>query len=90
MNIFFFIFMFYNLYLFSQDKIETDLNSEDSIAYYDLPQFEVLDFKNQDTLDNDLSSSNLIYFKKVVQPKSDEIKNHNEYLKRYLKKNFFS
>ena len=49
-----------------------------------------LDFKNQDTLDNDLSSGNLIYFKKVIQPKSDEIKNHNEYLKKYLKKNFFS
>ena len=48
MNIFFFIFMFYNLYLFSQDKIETELNSEDSIAYYDLPQFEVLEFKNHE------------------------------------------
>ena len=48
MNIFFFIFMFYNLYLFSQDKIENELNSEDSIAYYDLPQFEVLEFKNHE------------------------------------------
>ena len=42
--------MFYNLYLFSQDKIETDLNSEDSIAYYDLPQFEVLEFKTSRNL----------------------------------------
>ena len=33
-----------------------------------------LDFKNQDTLDNDLSSGNLIYYKKVIQPKSEDEK----------------
>ena len=34
-------------------------------------------------------SENISYFKKVVTPKPEELKNHKEYLKSKLKKNFF-
>jgi len=43
--------------------------------------------KKKDNLD--LNSSN-IYYKKIVEPSSNEIKLHKEFLKNSLKKNFFS
>ena len=33
--------------------------------------------------------TNVLYFKKVIRPNEKEIKNHKQYLKTYLKKNFF-
>ena len=39
-------------------------------------------------LNND-SNLNVEYYKKVVKPSSEEIKNHKEYLKQHLKKNYF-
>ncbi len=49
-----------------------------------------LNFKSQDSVTNDLSSKKVIYFKKVISPKPQEIKDHQDYLKKYLKKNFFN
>ena len=48
-----------------------------------------LDFINDDKVENNLSNSNIHYFKKVIVPSKDEISKHQEYLKNYLKKNNF-
>ena len=48
-----------------------------------------LNFENKENEIKENISSNLIYYKKIVKPTSDELKNHNEYLKNNLKKNFF-
>ncbi|MDC2998052.1 DNA polymerase III subunit epsilon [Candidatus Pelagibacter sp.] len=37
-----------------------------------------------------LETSNNSYYKKVVKPTSDEIKKHKEYVKQFLKKNYFN
>ena len=49
-----------------------------------------LNFENKENDIKENISSNLIYYKKIVKPTSDELKNHNEYLKNNLKKNFFN
>ena len=38
----------------------------------------------------DVNNSNITYFKKIVKPSAEEIKNHKEYLKLHLKKNYFN
>ena len=48
-----------------------------------------LNFQNLDTEINNQNSSKVSYFKKVIIPSEDEIFKHNEYLKNYLKKNYF-
>ena len=48
-----------------------------------------LNFNNQDQEQLDIKDFNISYYKKVIQPSDDEIKRHKEYLKSYLKKNFF-
>ena len=48
-----------------------------------------LNFENKENEIEENVSSNLVYYKKIVKPTSDELKNHNEYLKNNLKKNFF-
>ena len=49
-----------------------------------------LDFqKNSEQYESQKDVENLSYFKKVVLITSDEISNHKNYLKKYLKKNFF-
>ena len=49
-----------------------------------------LDFKNYEKEIN-LSDKQIVsYFKKVVSPTPSEIENHKNYLKNYLKKNFFN
>ena len=30
-----------------------------------------------------------LYYKKIIKPSDEELKNHKEYLKKNLKKNFF-
>ena len=47
-----------------------------------------LDLKNHHEI---LEKANLTndYFKKVIKPSNDELVNHNNYLSKYLKKNFF-
>ena len=49
-----------------------------------------LNFENKENEIKENISSNLFYYKKIVKPTSDELKNHNEYLKNNLKKNFFN
>ena len=49
-----------------------------------------LDFKSKETPVKSLATKKVIYFKKVIRPNNDEIKKHNEYLKKNLRKNFFS
>ena len=49
-----------------------------------------LNFQNQDALENNNFKTNVTYFKKVVAPSVEEIKNHKAYLKSNLKKNFFN
>ncbi len=47
-----------------------------------------LDFKNQDIEIQD-NNKNILYFKKIIKPTDQEKKNHAQYLKNNLKKNFF-
>ena len=49
-----------------------------------------LNFKNQTQDNNDQNSSKVDYYKKVVLPTLEEAKNHTEYLKNNLKKNYFN
>ena len=49
-----------------------------------------LDFKKLDKNSNLLSSEDILYFKKVIEPTEQELKNHSEYLKKDLRKNFFN
>ena len=48
-----------------------------------------LDFKDRADRINKENISDNLYYKKVIEPNSDEIKKHNEYLKNHLKKNYF-
>ena len=48
-----------------------------------------LDFQNQDNDITEKQESSVAYFKKIVTPTSQELKNHKEYLKNNLKKNFY-
>ena len=49
-----------------------------------------LNFQNQDQSSEKKNNSNVLYYKKVIKPSDDEIKNHEKYLKSSLKKNFFN
>jgi len=49
-----------------------------------------LNFQNQDEKSNSLMGEKILYFKKVVQISEEEIKKHNVFLKKNLKKNYFS
>ena len=48
-----------------------------------------LNFQNQDHEIQDRNQKNTLYFKKIVSLTKDEIQNHKNYLKKYLKKNFY-
>ena len=49
-----------------------------------------LDFQQGNLDKKDTNNSNVTYFKKIVEPSEEELKNHKEYLKYTLKKNYFS
>ncbi len=49
-----------------------------------------LDFNNEKNENNLKVDTNIVYYKKVVKITDKEKKNHKEYLKNSLKKNFFS
>ena len=49
-----------------------------------------LDFKSKNQELIITKNSNIPYFKKIIRPSPEELKNHKEYLKQNLKKNFFS
>ena len=48
-----------------------------------------LEFKNIEDDVSKLNTGKVIYSKKVVKPSPEEIKNHQIYLKTYLKRNFY-
>jgi DNA polymerase-3 subunit epsilon len=48
-----------------------------------------LDFQNQKNDIKEKEATNVVYFKKVITPTLQELKNHKNYLKNNLKKNFF-
>ena len=48
-----------------------------------------LNFQKNETDIDDNIILNVSYFKKVVEPSSKELENHQRYLKNNLKKNFF-
>ena len=49
-----------------------------------------LNFDNEISDNNQILKTNISYFKKVVKPSDQEKKNHDQYLKTNLKKNFFN
>ena len=49
-----------------------------------------LNFQNQHQITGEKNYFNISYFKKVILPTVEELKNHKEYLKNNLKKNFFN
>ena len=48
-----------------------------------------LDFKNKEEGVSKLNTGKVIYSTKIIKPSSEELKNHQIYLKTYLKKNYF-
>ena len=48
-----------------------------------------LDFQSDNQEQLMVNNSNISYFKKVISPSIEELKNHKEYLRQHLKKNFF-
>ena len=48
-----------------------------------------LNFQNQENDITERKESSVVYFKKIITPTPQELKNHKEYLKNNLKKNFY-
>ena len=48
-----------------------------------------LNFSNETSDNNQVLKTNISYFKKVVKPTEEEKRNHEQYLKTNLRKNFF-
>jgi len=67
--------------------IDCDLLSKVYINLIDQKEPTLNFIKDQKNKEN--SVSNVEYFKKVIKPSPEEFKNHEEYLKKTLKKNFF-
>mgnify|MGYP001351084887 CR=1 FL=1 len=49
-----------------------------------------LDFIKKDEKSQILDNSNIIYYKKVIKPSDKELKNHKDFLKKNLNKNYFN
>ena len=49
----------------------------------------MLDFSNSDQMFVSKNIKNILYCKKIISPSVEELKNHNNYLKSHLKKNYF-
>ena len=49
-----------------------------------------LNFQSNNLKDQKDLEEKVLYFKKIVEPTSEEIKKHNQYLKNNLRKNFFN
>ena len=49
-----------------------------------------LNFQSNDQDIKEINDLNVSYYKKVISPTTEEFNKHKEYLKSYLKKNFFS
>ena len=48
-----------------------------------------LNLQNNENFDKDQSNLNIEYYKKIIVPTDEEIKNHKKKIKESLKKNFF-
>ena len=68
--------------------VDCDLLSKVYINLIDQKE-PMLNFQNQDIKTQNENSNNLNYYKKVITPSAQELKNHGDYLKNYLKKNNF-
>ena len=68
--------------------IDCDLLSKVYINLIDQKE-PTLDFKNKEEEVSKLNTGKVIYSKKVIKPSPEELKNHQIYLKTFLKKNFF-
>ena len=68
--------------------IDCDLLSKVYINLIDQRE-PTLNFNNQENDTKEKSISNINYYKKVILPSDDELKNHSDYLKNHLKKNYF-
>ena len=49
-----------------------------------------LDFQKQDQKSQDIKKENILYYKKVIKPTEDELNDHQSFLKKNLKRNFFN
>ena len=49
-----------------------------------------LDFQKKENKSYTSEKGNILYFKKIIKPTDEELKNHDEFLKKNLKKNFFN
>ena len=68
--------------------IDCDLLSKVYVNLIDQKE-PTLDFKNKEEADSKISSGKVVYSTKVIKPSSEELKNHQIYLKTFLKKNFY-
>ena len=68
--------------------VDCDLLSKVYINLIDQKE-PTLNFQNQENDMNNKKNLNVSYYKKVIIPTDNEIKNHKEYLKNNLKKNFY-
>ena len=68
--------------------IDCDLLSKVYINLIDQKE-PTLDFKNKEEEVSKLNTAKVIYSTKVIKPSPEEIKNHQIYLKTFLKKNFY-
>tara|TARA_B100000035_G_scaffold310796_1_gene319232 strand:+ start:684 stop:1349 length:666 start_codon:yes stop_codon:yes gene_type:complete len=50
----------------------------------------ILDFETKEISKTDIIDKNVLYFKKIIKPSDQEKKNHQNFLKTNLKKNFFN
>ena len=49
-----------------------------------------LDFQKHNDRSQTLEKHNIVYFKKVIKPTTEELKKHKDFLKKDLRKNFFN
>jgi len=68
--------------------IDCDLLSKVYINLIDQKE-PTLDFKNKEEEVSKLNTGKVIYSTKVIKPSPEELKNHQIYLKTFLKKNFY-
>ena len=68
--------------------IDCDLLSKVYINLIDQKE-PTLDFKNKEEEVSKLNTGKVIYSTKIIKPSPEELKNHQIYLKTFLKKNYF-
>ena len=69
--------------------IDCDLLSKVYINLIDQRE-PTLDFQEKLSNINENSVGKILYYKKVIKPSENDLKNHDKYLKKDLKKNFFN